>query len=193
MTEERKKYRKSFISSGQIYIAGELLEFESYNISVAGICVEVVPGEFLTEISDFEALLKETSLAEIYVKDLMLTGEVEIVWVNQEKESIQLGLEFKDVNYNADKLWLVRRFYRSKKAFTGHLITSEKNIEFQGRDISTDGLSLQFESGNTTFKSGELIKLIVNEYDIKGIGKIVWVDSKDEKHTIMGLRYFKSE
>ena len=43
--------------------------------------VEVMPGSLLAGISDFEALLKEDNLAEIYVKDLMLTGGVKIVWV----------------------------------------------------------------------------------------------------------------
>lgn len=193
MVEQRKEYRKSFNSSGQVYIAGELLDFISYNVSVTGICIEIVPGLFLSDINDFEALVQENSLIEIYVKELMLTGEAEVAWVRLDKGKILLGLEFKDVMYNAKKLWRTRRYYRSKKAFTGYLIVNDKRKDFQGLNISVNGLALTIEIGESTLKQGDVIKLLVNEFDIKGLGKIVWINSIDEKSSVLGLKYLELE
>ncbi len=189
MVQERKEYRKSYNSSGQIFIAGELLDFISYDVSVAGICIEVVPGLLLSEISDFEALLKENDLVELYVKDLMLTGEANIVWVKQDKGKILLGLEFRDVMYNAEKLWRTRRFYRSAKAFTGYVVVNDQRVDFTGINVSVDGLAIQLKHGNSQIESGDVIKLLVNEFDIKGLGKVIWVKSLDANTTELGLRY----
>jgi len=166
-----------------------LLDFISYDISVNGILVEIIPGTLLTEINDFEALIKEDNLAEIYVKDLMLTGETEIVWVKQDKEKILLGIEFRDVMSNATKLWRKRRCYRSKRKFSGYLIVDDERIDFDGNNVSTEGLGLKLDHINSALKPGCVVKLVFNEQDVKGVGKIVWVNNIDEESCELGLRY----
>ena len=190
MFQDRKEYRKNYNSSGQLYVAGELLDFISYDISVKGILVEIVPGSLLTEISDFEILLKEDNIAEIYVKDLMLTGEAEIAWVRQDKGRILLGLEFKDVMSNATKLWRKRRYYRSKRKFYGYLIADGQRINFEGNNISSEGLEIKLDQIHSVLKPGCLVKLDVDELDIKGVGKIIWVNVADDETCVLGLRYF---
>jgi hypothetical protein len=193
MFQNRKEYRKNFNSSGQLFIAGELLDFISYDISVKGILVEIQPGSLLAEINDFEALLKEDNLAEIYVKDLMLTGETEIVWVKQDKEKILLGLEFRDEMSSATKMWRKRRYYRSNREFSGYLMIDEKRIDFEGNNVSTDGMGLKLDQINSALKPGCVVKLMVNGLDVKGIGKIVWVSTVGEDTCILGLRYLTVE
>jgi hypothetical protein len=193
MFQNRKEYRKNFNSSGQLFIAGELLDFISYDVSVKGILVEIQPGSLLAEINDFEALLKEDNLAEIYVKDLMLTGETEIVWVKQDKEKILLGLEFRDEMSNATKMWRKRRYYRSNREFSGYLMIDEKRIDFEGNNVSTDGMGLKLDQINSALKPGCVVKLMVNGLDVKGIGKIVWVSTVGEDTCILGLRYLTVE
>lgn len=193
MFQDRKEYRKNFTSSGQLYVAGELLDFISYDVSVKGILVEIIPGSLLTEVSDFEALVKEDNLVEIYVKDLMLTGEAEIAWVKQDGEKILLGLEFRDVMSNAMKLWRKRRYYRSKRKFSGYLIIDDQRIDFEGNNVSTDGLELKLEQINSGLKPGCVVKLMVNGLDVKGIGKVVWINAVGEDACVLGLRYLTIE
>ena len=193
MFQNRKEYRKNFNSAGQLFIAGELLNFISYDVSVKGILVEILPGSLLTEINDFEALLIEDNLAEIYVKDLKLTGETEIVWVKQEKEKILLGLEFRDVMSNATKMWRKRRYYRSNREFSGYLMIDEKRIDFEGNNVSTDGMGLKLDQINSALKPGCVVKLMINGLDVKGIGKVVWMSAVGEDACILGLRYLTVE
>ena len=193
MFQKRKEYRKKFTSSGQLYVAGELLDFISYDVSVNGILVEIIPGSLLIDINDFEALLKEDSSAEIYVKDLMLTGEIEIAWVKLGDGKILLGIEFKNVMSNAMKFWRKRRYYRSKRKFSGYLIADDKRIEFEGNNVSTEGLGLKLDKINSALKPGSVVNLIVNDPDVKGVGKIIWINTAEDDTCALGLRYFTME
>jgi len=193
MFQDRKEYRKSFNSSGQLYVSGELLDFISYDVSVKGILIEIVPGSLLAEINDFEALIKENNAAEIYVKDLMLTGEVDIAWAKLEDDKIMLGLEFRDVMYNAEKLWRKRSFFRTRKQNAGYLIVDDKKMNFQGVNVSTDGLSIQVDKVDEALKEGHIVKLMLNGLDVKGLGKIVWTKTYGEDMTVLGLRYLTIE
>lgn len=189
MIQNRKEYRKSFNSSGQLYVAGETLDFIGYDVSVKGILIEIVPSLLLAEIDDFEALLKENNSAEIFVKDLMLTGEADIAWAKKENGKIMLGLEFKDVMYNAEKLWRKRSSYRRVDEFTGYLISEDKRIEFLGINLSVDGMAFKLEQQDCDLKPGDVIKLQINDIEIKGVAKIVWVKNNVEESCVLGLRY----
>ncbi len=189
MTQVRKEYRKSFNSSGQLYVAGEFLDFIGYDVSVKGILVEVVPGSLLSGIDDFDALLKENNSAEIYVKDLMLTGETDIVWAKLENGKIMLGLEFRDVMYNAKKLWRKRRTYRSKNKFSGYLIADKKSIDFQGLNLSVDGMALKLDQPESSLEPGKMIKFQVHGTDSSGVAKIVWINADDPDSCVLGLKY----
>ncbi|SHE22163.1 hypothetical protein [methanotrophic endosymbiont of Bathymodiolus puteoserpentis (Logatchev)] len=43
MQQNRKDYRKKFTSTGVMFLAGELLSFVSYDVSVKGVQIELVP------------------------------------------------------------------------------------------------------------------------------------------------------
>ena len=193
MFQDRKEYRKSFNSSGQLYVSGELLDFVSYDVSVKGILIEIIPGNLLAEIADFQALIKENNAAEIYVKDLMLTGEVDLVWAKFENEKIMLGLEFRDVMYNAEKLWRKRSYFRARKQNSGYLIVDDRKIDFQGINVSTDGLAIQVQQVDAALKPGHIVKLMLNGLDVKGLGKIVWVKTYADEQSVLGLRYLTIE
>lgn len=189
MLQDRKEYRKSFNSPGQIYVGGELLDFISYDVSVKGILIEIVPSAFLSEVSDFEALIKQNNVAEIYIKDLQMSGETEIVWAKLDVGKIMLGLEFKDVQHNAEKLWIKRKSYRSQKIFSGHLIIDDKQLDFNGLNVSVDGLAIALDLIESELQPERIIKLVLDGLDVKAVGKIVWVNTTDEGTSTLGIRY----
>lgn len=193
MIQVRKNYRKSYTSSGQLYVGGELLDFRSYDISVKGILIEILPGLLLTEIGDFETLIEENNSVEIFVKDLFLTGEAQIVWAKLDNGKIMLGLEFRNVNYKAEKLWRKRNYFRCRKNFSGYLMIDDRKVEFEGVNVSVDGLAMQLDHIDNMLTPGYLIKLLVNDIGVKGVGKIVWVNTTDEMTSTLGLKYLTME
>lgn len=210
MSESRKEERKSFISIGQLYIAGEMLDFRSYDISVNGILVEILPGEFLTSLDDFEKLLKESFTVEFFVKELMFTGEADIVRVFKRNDSIMLGLQFRDVIYNATRLWRRRRYYRKHRSVSGVMIVNhDQIIHFKSLDVSMGGAMLQLidyavaESDpadaklvdidhlNKTLTAGQVVKIIMKELNNKAIAEIIWIEH--ESTINMGLKYLQKD
>jgi hypothetical protein len=192
MIQSRKEVRKIFTSSGQLYIAGELLNFIGYDVSVKGLHVEILPGVFLSDAEDFEKLLEENATAEVFVKDLMLTGEVDIVWVNKNDDSIMLGLEFRDVIYNVEKLWHKRRYYRKYKKATGLLFNHDDNQQcaFESINVSTDGMMIHLpEPAGYDLHAGVIVKILSPELNIKTVAKVAWIDSQSK--TTLGLRYLQ--
>lgn len=189
MIKNRKEYRKSFNSPGQIYLSGELLNFTSYDVSAAGILVEIMPGSILADIKDFEALLMENKIAEIYVKDLMLTGEADIAWAKWEDNKIKLGLEFRNVMNNAEKLWRKRRYYRSSANFSGYSIVDDNRLDYQGVDLSVDGIAIKLAQSVSSLNQGNIIKLIIHGRETKVLGKIIWLTTSAYDSCVLGLRY----
>ncbi|WP_431066431.1 PilZ domain-containing protein [Methylotuvimicrobium sp.] len=196
MFRERKEYRKNLTSSGKLHLAGETLDFISHDVSVNGILIEIVPGRLLSTFSDFESFINENSAAEIFVKDLMLTGEVEIIWVKEKDNNILMGLEFKHVIYNADRLWLKRQYYRKKQSFVGFLMLKNKRVEFEGKNISVDGLMIYVKDPDKDLLPNVVVSLYSESLQMKGMAKICWIQHEQEQEksgALIGLRYLSSE
>ena len=187
MHENRKYYRKKFASTGIIFLAGEHLEFVSYDVSVKGIQVELQTGEFMSSVNDVRNWLNETQDAEVFVRDLGLSAEAKVAWVLEDEGKTLLGLEFIDVKHNATKLWIKRRYYRKSLALQASCVLNEQEFEAQTVDVSTDGMRLKC----TTVESlnvGDVIKLFVQEKDIKAMAVIIWLKSTPSS-VEFGVRY----
>lgn len=196
MFQERKAYRKNFTSSGQLYIAGETLDFISHDVSVNGIQIEIEPGKFLSTLDDFQSFINENSSAEIYVTDLMVTGEVEIAWIKQEESNfmILMGIEFKNVIYNADRAWLKRKHFRKNKVFSGFLMINNKRVEFEGKNVSVEGLMIHVEYSDQSLLQNTVVTVYSESLPLKGMAKICWIQHDQEKSgSLMGLRYLSGE
>ena len=187
MQENRKVYRKKFTSTGTIYLAGEQLEFVSYDVSVKGIQIELQPGQFINSVSDVRNLLDETQETEVFVHDLGLSAEAKIAWVQEDKGKILLGLEFIDVKHNVTKLWLKRRFYRKNLALPANVHFNQQEFKAQTVDISTDGMRLKCDSVEN-LTAGDVIKLYVDEKNIKALAVVIWVNSEPSSIDF-GVRY----
>jgi c-di-GMP-binding flagellar brake protein YcgR len=193
MIQDRKEYRKSFTSNGSIYLGGEKLYFKGYDISVRGMQIELTQGTLVQNVSDVAQIIESNSTAEIYVDELRLTGEVELIWVREDEEKILIGLEFRDVMHNAEKLWRKRRFYRKKLVKTGSLILQDQEIDFECLDFSIDGMRLRVaEQNNEIVKAGAEAKIVSDQLGLEALAKIVWVNrNEDDEIIYSGLRYLE--
>ncbi|MGR9043831.1 MAG: PilZ domain-containing protein [Gammaproteobacteria bacterium] len=190
---ERKEYRKNFSSSGQLHMAGETLDFISHDVSVKGISIEVVPGRLLSDYADFEAYIKENTLVEVFVEELMMTGDAEVIWLRNDQGKILMGLEFHDVIYNADRLWLKRQFYRKEQTFSGFLLIKDRRIEFEGKNVSIDGLMIFLNELDEGLVQNAVVRLFSEQLKIKAMAKICWIKEEMEpKGYYLGLRYLSS-
>ena len=187
MFQDRKEYRKNFNAEGQLYVGGETLQLNCYDVSLKGAMVEVTPGDLLATIQDFEVLLNEDRQAEIFVEELMLAGEVDIVWVKRERNRIMMGMEFRDVVHNAHKLWRKRRAYRKNEAFLAELLIDKERVHVEGINRSVEGMCLRLTGDHPALTLNAPIKVQVQELALNAIGKVVWAES-NELSTRFGLQ-----
>ncbi|MCK9608116.1 MAG: PilZ domain-containing protein [Methylomonas sp.] len=187
MFQERKEYRKNFNAIGQLNVGGETLQFNCYDVSVKGAMIELIPGHLLATVEDFEHLLFEDNRAEVFIEELMLAGEVSIVWVREERGRILMGLEFESVVHNAEKLWLKRRGYRKTEPFTAELFIDKDRLHVEGINRSTKGLCVKMLVQHPAVKVNAPVKLQIKEFGLVALGKVVWVSSADES-TLIGLQ-----
>jgi len=187
MFRERKEYRKNFNAAGQLHVGGEVLQFNCYDVSVKGAMIEVLPGELLATVADFESLLAEEKRAEIFVEELMLSGEVNITWVKEEQSRIMMGLEFESVVHNAEKLWIKRGDYRKNQSFKADLFIDNQKWQVEGINRSIKGLCVILPEQHPAIKVNAPIKIQVKELGLAALGKIVWV-SDTEGVTKAGLQ-----
>lgn len=187
MFQERKEYRKNFNAIGQLNVGGETLQFNCYDVSVKGAMIELMPGHLLASVEDFENLLFEDRRAEVFIEELMLAGEVSIIWVREERGRILMGLEFESVVHNAEKLWLKRRGYRKTEPFTAELFVDKDRLHVEGINRSTKGLCVKMLVRHPAVKANAPVKLQIKEFGLVALGKVVWVSSSDEA-TLVGLQ-----
>lgn len=188
MLKDRKEYRKNYNAEGKLYIGGETLLLSCYDVSVKGAMVELTPGLMLAKAEDFNALLEEDNRAEIFIEDLLLSGEVVIAWVKQSRNSVLLGVEFSNVIPNSPKLWRKRRSYRNRQPFTADLTIDKEHLTVGGVNCSMEGACLQVAEGQAELKVDALVKLHINHYAINAIGKVVW--TKPEREMLkFGVHY----
>ncbi len=187
MQENRKDYRKKFTSTGVISLAGELLEFVSYDVSVKGIQIELQPGNLISSVNDVRDLLKEIQEAEVFVHNLGISAIAKIAWVMEDDGKINIGLEFTEVRHNTTKLWLKRRYYRKNLSMDANFQLDKQEFNAQTIDISTDGMRLKCASVEN-LKVGSVIKLFVPEKDIKALAVVIWLNSTVSS-VEFGVRY----
>lgn len=184
MFKDRKEYRKNFNAAGQLHVGGETLPLNCYDVSVKGAMLEITPGELLSTVEDFEALIRENRRAEIFVEDLMMSGEVSIVWVKQDRNRIMMGVEFLNVVHNANKLWRKRRSYRKEQPFSAELIVDKERFQVEGINCSTEGVCLRMAGNHPSLKVDALVKLKVKQFELNALGKVVWVTQEGETITL---------
>lgn len=187
MLKDRKEYRKKYSAAGQLHLGGETLHLYCYDVSVKGAMVEVVPGKLLTTLEDFEALLAEDNRAEVFIEDLMMSGEVVIAWVKQNRGRILLGLEFFNVVHAASKLWRKRRNYRKKQQFSAELFIDKDRINVDGINFSQEGVCLRMAVNHPAVKVDAVVKLQIKQFALNAIGKIIWIKHENDI-SVMGLQ-----
>lgn len=183
MFQDRKEYRKKFNAAGQLHVGGETLQLSCLDVSVKGAMVEIMPGELLATVNDFEALIGENRRAEIFVEDLMLAGEVDISWVRQEGSRIMMGLEFRNVVHNAHKLWRKRYNYRKEIAFSAELFVDKDRLNVDGINCSREGVCLRTSVNHPALNVDTLVKLRVPQFRLNALGKVVWLKQDGETIT----------
>jgi hypothetical protein len=187
-----RPYRKSLTSHGLIYLGGEELKITIKDISLTGVLAHLQCDETSRDAKDVFNMLSASTIIDLFLPEIRLAGEAEVVRVDVFENNILLALEFKNVVYDADDLLYKRKAYRKSMAAPGKILLNGEYHDFNTVNVSVDGLMIEIAE-SIAVEAGEIAVFIFEPLDLKGEIKVIWVEATAEAGTLIGVQYVHME
>jgi len=188
MKNSRQNFRKNLALTGLLFIGGEEHEMQIQNLSISGLLASIDTSQSLADVQDVFLLINQSSLVDLYIAKLNLAGEAEVVRVDIEGHHISIGLEFKQISYDADNLLYKRKAYRKSMTSPGQILINKGVYDFMTRNVSVDGLMIRIPE-YVDIEEGMVIEFKFDKLHLHGEGKIAWFEHDDNEGTLVGLEY----
>jgi PilZ domain len=183
-----RPYRKNLTSHGLIYLAGEEQPITVKNISITGILAQLDSKVGKNDIKEIFNTLLTSTILDIYLPEMRLAGEAEVIRVDLQDDHILLALEFKNVNYDINDALYRRKAYRKNLPGPGHILFNGEYMDFNAVNVSVDGIMIHLED-NIHVEPGLITVFEFRRLELDGEIKVVWVDHMPDGGTLMGLQY----
>lgn len=188
MQQNRKHYRKSLTSRGLIFMDGQELEMAVCNLSITGLLAELEASEGVKDIKDVFQAIQSTPIVDIYLQEMQLAGEAEVVRADFEEDRIYIALEFRNISFGVDTLLYKRKAYRKNITAPGYIVFKKEILRFETQNISVDGLLIRIaETVQAT--EGEVTDFEFMNLELKGEVQVIWVEYEEGGGTLIGLKY----
>ncbi|WP_404356814.1 PilZ domain-containing protein [Methylotuvimicrobium sp. KM1] len=187
MPYEKRHYRKKLTSHGLIYLDGVELPMTLSNISITGLLAELNDHERINDVEDLFKTVKISPIVDIYLQEMRLAGEAEIVRADMIDGRIYLALDFRNVEHDVENLFYARHAYRKKLEAPGLIILNGHNYHFNTINVSVDGLMVTLPE-RIDVEPGAIAAFNFKRLDLLGEVKVVWVTYQDG-NTLLGLEY----
>jgi hypothetical protein len=190
--ELNRPYRKNLMSHGLIYMGEEEHEITIKNLSINGALAQLISNREDIDIKYiFNSLLVSTTI-DLYLPEMRLAGEVEVVRADIEDGHILLALEFKNVAYDIDKNLNKRKAYRKNMPGPGKILLNGEYHVFNTVNVSVKGLMVCLSEA-VAVEVGAITRFEFKRLDLEGDIKVIWVDSISDDQTLIGLQYIQME
>lgn len=192
MLDEKRSYRKNLTSHGLIYMGGEEMEISVRNLSITGLLAELDGDADLFDIKDVFKSVKLSPTIDLYLSEMHLAGEAEIVRADMIDGRIYLAIEFRSMSYDVENVLYKRKAYRKNMTAPGQIIFHGNKYNFNTKNVSVDGLMILIDE-NIEVKEGAVTIFDFKRLQLRGEIKVVWVDHTEDGGTLLGLQYVHME
>jgi len=184
--------RKSLTSSGLIYMGGEEQKITVINISITGVLAELNSNGKKIDVKDIFNILLTSTIIDLYLPEMRLAGEAEVVRVDVNNDHILLALEFKNIAYDIDKDLNKRKAYRKNMPDFGKILLNGEYRNFTTVNVSVEGLMICL-SDAISVEEGTITRFEFKRLELEGEIKVIWVDRIADDRTLIGLQYIRME
>ena len=192
MSEQKRPYRTNLTSHGLIYMGGEELEISVRNLSITGLLGELDDNINIHDIKDVFKSVKLSPTIDLYLPEMKLAGEAEIVRADMIDGRIYLALEFRNVSYDVDNVLYKRKAYRKNMTAPGQIVFDGNKYDFYTKNVSVDGLMIHLKE-SIEVKEGTVTIFDFKRLQLRGEIKVAWVDYTEDGGTLLGLQYVHME
>lgn len=183
-----RPYRKNLTTHGLIYLAGEEQPITLKNISITGVLAQLNSKVGKNDIKDIFNTLLSSTVIDLYLPEMRLAGEVEVIRVDMQDDHILLALEFKNVTYDVNDLLYKRKAYRKNLPGPGHILFNGEYLEFNSVNVSVDGIMIRLTE-TVHVELGVVTVFEFKRLELEGEIKVIWLEHLPEGETLMGLQY----
>lgn len=189
----KRSFRKNLKLHGLIYFGGQEQNIIVKNLSITGLFAELQssPAGPAT-INEIFNTLKCSTIVDLFLPEMNLTGEAEIIRVDMAKDSILIALEFKNISFENDNFLYSRKAYRKKMQGSGRILLNGQYHEFNTVNASVLGLMIQLNK-RIEVKTGAITVFSFNRLELSGDIRVIWVEHLPNNETLMGLQYLDME
>jgi hypothetical protein len=192
MAEVKRSYRKNLTSFGLIYLGRKELEISVRNLSITGLLAEVEDNAAISNIKDVFQSIKLSPTIDIYLEEMRIAGEAEIVRADMIDGQVYLAIEFRNVYHNVEDVLYKRKAYRKNMTAPGKIIFNKKKYTFNTKNVSVDGLMIHLKE-KLEIESGTITIFDFKRLQLRGEIKVMWVEHCEDDSTLMGLQYLHME
>ena len=180
--------RKNLTSHGLIYMGEEEHEITVLNISITGILAELNSHKKDIDVKYIFKILLTTTIIDLYLPEMRLAGEAEVVRVDVDNDRILLALEFKNIAFDIDKTLNKRKVYRKNMPDLGQILLNGEYHEFKTVNVSLEGLMISL-SETISVEEGTITYFEFKRLELNGKVEVIWSDLTVDAETLIGLRY----
>ena len=188
-TQQQRSYRKKLVTEGLIFIDEREFKITVLDISISGILVQLDSDELPSEFK--HRLLNQlyASQVDLYLPQINLAGEAQIVRIEQmPTDEIEIALEFQNMAYFVDHWQVKRKAYRKTIAYSGKIWLNSHPYLFSSVNASVDGLMIKLAE-SVSVSEGTITQLEIEDLNLNGAIKIIWLDALGDAGTLLGLQY----
>jgi len=186
-----RPYRKSLMSHGLIYMGGEEQEITIKDISLTGVLAELKSNQS-RDAKEIFNLLSASTMIDLYLPEIRLAGEAEVVRVDMKEGQILIALEFRNVAYDVDNQLYKRNVHRKNMSAPGKILLNGEYREFTTVNVSVDGLMVNLAEA-IDVKAGDTTVFEFAQLGLDGEIKVIWVERTADGGTLLGLQYVHME
>ncbi len=188
-----RPYRKNLMSHGLIYMGGEEQAITIKDISLTGALAELKcdqPGS--KDAKGIFNMLSESATVDLYLPEMRLAGEAEVVRVDMFDEHVLLALEFRNISYDVDNQLYKRKVYRKNMVVPGKILLNGEYHEFNTINASVDGLMVNLAE-SLAVEAGEVTVFEIERLELEGEIKVIWAERSADGGILLGLQYVHME
>ena len=180
--------RKKLMSYGLIYMGEEEHEIKVIDISITGVLAELRNNKKDIDVKDIFNMLLTTTIIDLYLPEMRLAGEAEVVRVDVNNDHLLLALEFKNIAFDIDQDLNKRKAYRKNMPDPGQILLNGEYHEFSTVNVSVEGLMIRLNK-TISVEEGTITSFEFNRLELNGKVEVTWSDLTTNDETLMGLRY----
>lgn len=184
---ENQFYSNNLATKGFVFLGGQELEVNINNLTITGFLAELIPGSSMHNVRDVFQAINLAPIIDIYLPNLKIAGEAEVVRTEQMNNCISFALEFRSISYAVDFMLYSRKAYRHSISAPGQIIINDEILPFTTENVSVDGMMIRL-AGSVEILPGTVTHYEIKRLELSGEIMVAWVQYDDDS-TLMGMEY----